>query len=168
MSKLRMLLNGGLTGLMAISTVFLAVSALLSTYNAIARSFFSFSSPWIEELCCYLCALMMFLMMPRLEYFDDQLSISFLNEKLKNHPAGKKLIFCVRGVITVFLYGILLNAGYSVVVRNLLISSKSPVMKVPYGQLYTVVMITVVLVIIYWVFHFFLKNERGGELNESR
>jgi hypothetical protein len=41
-------------------------------------------------------------------------------------------------------------------------------MRLPYGQLYTVVMITVILVIIYWVFHFFIKNERGGELNESR
>jgi TRAP-type C4-dicarboxylate transport system permease small subunit len=162
MPGLKTVLGWGLAGLAAISAVFIAVSALSSTYNAITRSFFAFSNPWIEELSCYLCALMMFLMAPRLEYLDEQLSISFLDEKLKAHTAARKLIFYIRGAVTVFLYAVLLNAGYRVVARNLSIGSKSPVLHMPYGWLYAIVMASMILVAVYWLFHFFLKNERGG------
>jgi TRAP-type C4-dicarboxylate transport system permease small subunit len=168
MSGLKASLRGGLTALAAISMVFIAVSAVLSTYNAITRSFFAFSSPWIEELSCYLCALMMFLMAPRLEFNDEQLSISFLNEKLKDRPIGKKLIFHVRGAVTIFLYAVLLDAGYRVVVRNLAIGSKSPVLHAPYGYLYAVVMISMILVVVYWIFHFFMEKEGEGGSIESR
>ncbi|MDR3294918.1 MAG: TRAP transporter small permease subunit [Clostridiales Family XIII bacterium] len=165
---LKKALNGGLTGLTAISVVFLAAAAILSTYNALARSFFSFSSPWIEELSCYLAALIMFLMAPRLEYMDEQLSISFLDEKLKAFPLGRRILFYIRGVLTLFLYAVLLRAGYKVVARNLQIGSKSPVLHVLYGQLYMIVLVALILVILYWVFHFFLKDWGGGKLNEPR
>jgi TRAP-type C4-dicarboxylate transport system permease small subunit len=165
---LRTILDRGLLTLTAISAAFIAAAALLSTYNAVTRSFFSFSSPWIEELSCYLCALTMFLMTPRLEYHDEQLSISFLDEKLKTRPPLRKLIFYIRGVVSVFLYIILLRAGYSVVERNLAIGSRSPVLRMPYGYLYTLVMIAVILVIIYWVFHFFLKNGQGAQNPDGR
>ena len=170
MSMLKTALNRGLLALTGISSLFIAVSAALSTYNALTRSFFAFSSPWIEELSCYLCALTMFLMAPRLEYLDEQLSISFLDEKLKSRPAWRRLIFYIRGVVTVCLYATLLRAGCNVVVRNLAIGSKSPVLQMPYGQLYMIVMLALILVIAYWAFHFFINRHiewRRAELRSN-
>ena len=61
---IRKTLNGGLHTLVGIAAAMLAVSVVLTTVNALARSFFHMNFPWVEELCCYLAALMMFVMMP--------------------------------------------------------------------------------------------------------
>ena len=159
---LKKILEGGLKALVGISAVFLAASVLLSTLNAISRSFFLSSFPWIEELCCYLAALVMFLMMPYLEFHDDQLSISFLDEKFKNNQIARQILFYIRGVVTIVFNGILIRAGYRVVVRNLGLGSASPVMKIPYGGLYSVVLVALALVVLYWVFHFFINEWRGN------
>lgn len=164
---LNKILGGGIKGLTGISAAFLAVSVVLSTYNAIARSFFSTSYPWIEELSCYLAALMMFLMLPCMEFNDEQLSISFLDEKFGNHQVARQILFYIRGVVTIALNGVLIRAGYRVVVRNLQLRSASPVLKLPYGRLYTVVLAALILLIVYWVFHFFI-NEWRGRSNEHR
>lgn len=158
---LNKILGGGVKGLTGISAAFLAVSVVLSTFNAVARSFFSSSYPWIEELCCYLAALMMFLMMPCLEFNDEQLSISFLDEKFKNNRIARQILFYIRGVVTVVFNGVLIRAGYKVVARNLQIGSASPVLKLPYGRLYTLVMAALILLIVYWIFHFFINEWRG-------
>ncbi len=158
---MRKILDGGLKVLVAISVVFLAASVALSTLNAISRSFFLTSFPWIEELCCYLAGLVMFLMMPYLEFTDDQLSISFLDEKFKNNQTARKILFYIRGFFTVLFNGILIRAGFRVVERNLNLGSASPVMKIPYGGLYTVVLAALVLVIVYWAFHIFINEWRG-------
>lgn len=107
----------------------LAVSVVLTTVNALARSFFHMNFPWVEELCCYLAALMMFVMMPSLEFRDEQLSISFLDEKFKNNQVARQILFYIRGIVTVIFTGILINGGYKVVVRNLEIHSASPILR---------------------------------------
>ena len=158
---LNKMLGGGVKGLAGISAVFLSVCVVLSTFNAISRSFLSSSYPWIEELSCYLASLIMFLMMPCLEWRDEQLSISFLDEKFKGNEIARQILFYIRGIVTVALNGVLIQAGYKVVVRNLQIGSASPVMKFPYGRLYTIVLAALILVIFYWIFHFFINEWRG-------
>ena len=155
---IRKTLNGGLHTLVGIAAAMLAVSVVLTTVNALARSFFHMNFPW---LCCYLAALMMFVMMPSLEFRDEQLSISFLDEKFKNNQVARQILFYIRGIVTVIFTGILINGGYKVVVRNLEIHSASPILRMPFGWLYGIILATMVLVIVYWVAHLFINEWRG-------
>ena len=158
---IRKTLNGGLHTLVGIAAAMLAVSVVLTTVNALARSFFHMNFPWVEELCCYLAALMMFVMMPSLEFRDEQLSSSFLDEKFKNNQVARQILFYIRGIVTVIFTGILINGGYKVVVRNLEIHSASPILRMPFGWLYGIILATMVLVIVYWVAHLFINEWRG-------
>lgn len=159
---IRKTLNGGLHGMVGIAATMLAVSVVLTTVNALARSIFHTNFPWVEELCCYLTALMMFFMMPALEFRDDQLSISFLDEKFKNNQIARQILFYIRGVVTVIFTGILINGGYKVVTRNLEIGSASPILHFPFGWLYGIILITMVLIIVYWIAHLFINEWRGN------
>ncbi len=155
---LRKTLDGGLRGFTYLSAILLSASTILSLINVITRSFLSFSTPWIEEISCYFVAIMMFIMIPVLEYKDDQLTISFLDEMLRKVPVARKIIFVFRGLVTIFFYVLLVKAGFSVVARNFEIVSATPILHIPYGWLYTIETGAFILVIVYWAFHFFLKD----------
>lgn len=104
--------------------------------------------------------IIMYLMQPRLEYEDQQLSIAILDEKLKNNPIARRIIFYIRGGVTLFIYILLIKAGFDVVRVNAGTQSATPIMHLPYAVLYSIVIVLMILVIVYWVFHFFLKDWR--------
>ena len=150
-----------------IAAAILILSTILAAYNTIGRVAFTVSLAWIEELCCYSAGFIMFIMLPFLEYNDRQLSIAFLDERFKatGNLLGRKILFYIRGGVTVFAFVMLARAGYSTFTRNHMYGSKSPTLEFPYGTLYFILFICVVLVIIFWAFHFFLKEwpKEGGE-----
>jgi len=164
---MRKAISAALVALSIIAAATLFVSTVLSAYNTIGRVVFTTSLAWIEELCCYSAGYIMFLMLPFLEYNDRHLSIAFLEEKFKatGNVIGRRIIFYVRGAITVFVFCILARAGYNTFTRNFAINSKSPTMEFPYGVLYLGLFLCVVLVVVLWAFHFFLKKweTEGGE-----
>ena len=162
---MRKAISGGLLGLSGISATILFVATVLAAYNSIARVFLNKGFTWIEELACYAAGFIMFLMLPVLEYKDQQLSIAFLDEKLKKYPKGRKLIFYVRGAVTIFIFALLVRSGLNVFLRNYSIGAKSPIMEFPYGTLYLILWICVILVIVLWIFHFFLKDDWDKEVD---
>jgi TRAP-type C4-dicarboxylate transport system permease small subunit len=154
-----------------LAAVILLLSTVLSVYNTIGRVMFMASFSWIEELCCYSAGFIMFIMCPFLEFNDRQLSIAFLEERFKNtgNLLGRKIIFYIRGIVTVFIFSLLARAGFSTFTRNLEINSKSPIMEWSYGVLYLILFVCVVLVIVFWAFHFFMKkwdDPVGGDVLE--
>ena len=166
---MRKTLTAALFGLCLIAAAILLVSTCLAAYNTIGRVAFTTSLAWIEELCCYSAGFIMFLMMPFLEYNDRQLSIAFLDERFKatGNVIGRKILFYIRGVVTIFAFCLLARSGYSTFMRNYMYGSKSPTLEFPYGALYFILFVCVILVIVFWVFHFFLKEwkqEGGGKI----
>lgn len=152
-------LEAGMFTLTSISSVLLLVCTVLSAGNAISRFAFSVSSPFIEEFSCIMAVIIMYLMQPRLEYKDEQLSIAILDEKLKNFPAARRVIFYIRGLVTLFIYVLLIKAGFDVVRVNMGTQSSTPIMHLPYAVLYGIVTALLIVVVFYWIFHFFLKRD---------
>jgi len=150
-----------------VAAILLLSATFLSAYNVAGRVLFSASLTWIEEFSCYAAGFIMFFMMPYLEYNDRHLSIAFLEEsfKAKGNLVGRKIIFYIRGAITVFAFCILARAGYHTFTRNFAIDAKSPTMELPYGILYLILFVCIILVLFVWAFHFFLKDwsQKGGE-----
>lgn len=153
-------LHMGTAVLTQISAVILLVCAILSAGNAISRYFFSVSSPFIEEFCTYGCVLLMFLMQPRLEYKDEQLSISVLDEKLAKFPAIRTVLFWFRGAVTLFIYFFIIRAGFEVIRMNVNNGASTPVMHFPYSILYGIVVAAMLLLVVYWIFHFFINDHK--------
>lgn len=153
-------LEVGIFSLTSVSSVLLLVCTVLSTGNAVSRFAFSVSSPFVEEFCCIMAVIIMYLMQPRLEYKDEQLSIAILDEKLKGYPMARRVIFYIRGLVTLFIYVLLIKAGFDVVRVNAGTSSSTPVMHMPYAILYGIVVALLIVVVVYWLFHFFLKDWR--------
>jgi TRAP-type C4-dicarboxylate transport system permease small subunit len=149
-----------------IAAVVLFISTALTGYNTFARVLFTSSLAWIEELSCYFAGFIMFIMLPCLEYNDKHLSISFLDErfKAKGKLTGRKILFYIRGAVTVFIFLILATSGFHTFMRNYAINAKSPTLMFPYGTLYLILFVCVVLTLVLWVFHFFLKQ--WGDENE--
>ena len=167
---MRKTLDRALLGLCLIAATILIVSTCLAAYNTIGRVAFTTSLAWIEELCCYSAGFIMFLMLPFLEYNDRQLSIAFLDEKFKaaGNIIGRKILFYIRGAVTIFAFYMLAKSGYATFTRNFMYGSKSPTLEFPYGILYLILFICVILVLFFWAFHLFLKQwkskEGGGEI----
>ena len=164
---MRKAISRALLGLSGISATLLFIATVLSAYNSFARVVLNTGVTWIEELACYVAGFIMFIMLPVLEYNDQQLSIAFLDEKLKKYPLGRKIIFWIRGIVTIVLYAILVRAGVGVFQRNFDIGAKSPILEFSYGTLYLILWICLVLVIVAWLFHFFLKDDWDKEVDIS-
>jgi len=157
MLKIRRAMDKFLSVLIAISTLFLGISLVLYTINSLAR-LFKFGVPWIEEYCIYSVVFIVFLLQAKLEFRDEHLSIAFLAEKTKNNPIPRRILFTIRGIVSIAIYLILFREGLLVVQQNLSYGVVSPIISFPMGVYFTLINICFALVIIYWIVHIFTKK----------
>ncbi|NLY71980.1 MAG: TRAP transporter small permease [Clostridiales bacterium] len=157
MLKIRGAMDKFLNALIVISTVFLGVALVLYTINSLAR-LFKVGVPWIEEYCIYSVVFIVFLIQAKLEFRDEHLSIAFLAEKVKNNPIPRRILFTIRGIVSIVVYVILFKEGLAVIQQNLSYGVVSPILSFPMGIYFTLINICFVLVIIYWIVHIFTKK----------
>jgi len=160
MDSVRKLFNGFLGFVMAVCASMLAVSTLLSCINVFLRYVLGTSLPWADELSIYLAVVMIFIYQCKLEYEDDQLSISALIEKYKNKRIFIKAVYYLRTVITFVLYIILIRSGITVVNQHLMYNAATPVMRLPFSIITILVTIGLILVIIYWIAELVLRPKK--------
>ncbi len=166
MQFFRKLLDKLLTIVFVISGCLLGLAAILYTFNSITR-LFKHGVPWIEEYCIYTVVLMVFLMQARLEIRDQQLSISFLTDQVNNRPVARRILFTIRGIVTIFVYAVLFQVGTAVIQQNLSFGVVSPIIDFPMGIYFAAIDISLALVIVYWIIYLFTKkwepeNGRSG------
>ena len=151
-----------LTIVLWISGFFLGVGAVLYTFNSITR-LFKYGVPWIEEYCIYTIVLMVFLMQARLEVRNQQLSISFLADKVKDNPVFSRILFTIRGIVTILVYAVLFWVGIKVIQQNLSYGVVSPILEFPMWIYFTAVETGLALVIVYWVVYLFSNKWEPGD-----
>jgi TRAP-type C4-dicarboxylate transport system permease small subunit len=162
---LRKLLDRILTIVFVVSGCLLGLGAVLYTFNSITR-LFKYGVPWIEEYCIYTVVLMVFLMQAKLEMNDQQLSISFIADRVKNKPVFRRILSTVRGIVTITVYSILFYVGTAVIQQNLSYGVVSAILEFPMGIYFAAVNLSLALVIVYWIIYLFTKkwdpDEKGG------
>lgn len=136
--------------LFILSGCFIGISTFVASINGILRYSINFNFPWAEELCTYLVVIMVFMMQPYLETRDEQLCIGFLSAKLKN-PLVKKAIFIFRGLITIFILGLLVKYGIAVVERTYETKAVTYMLQIPRYLLYAITTGSFILVILGWL-----------------
>jgi len=146
-----------ITIMVVISGCILGIGALLYTFNSITR-LFKYSVSWIEELCIYSIVLMVFLMQAKLEFHNEQLSISVLADKLKNKPILKRILYTFKGVVTIFVCIVLFRVGLSVIKQNLTYGVLSPVLGFPMGLYFLLINICLMMVILCQFVNIFTKK----------
>lgn len=163
---LRKFIDGFITVIIGLSVCLLAVGAVLYAINSILRTM-SLNVAWIEEYSIYSLVLVVFLMQSKLEFRDEQLSISILADKVKNKPIPRRIIFSIKGVITIAVYAVLFQTGLTVIKQNLFYGVVSPILAFPMGLYFVLVNICLALVVIYWIIHIFTKRWNPYEESEG-
>ncbi len=128
----------------------LAVSTFLAALNAILRYGFKAGMPWSEEVCTYLCILLTFLAISWLETEDRHLSIDIFNTTVKSEVV-KKIIYIVRGIITLGIFAILIKSGFGTIKSTFQTQAVTYVLQIPRYILYTIVVGSYALFIIGWL-----------------
>ena len=160
MNSIRKLFNGFLGFVMAVSAVMLAVSTLLSCINVFLRYVLGTSFPWADEMSIYLAVVMIFIYQCKLEFEDDQLSISALVKKYSDKRIFIKAVYALRTVITFILYIMLIRSGLTVVNQHLMYNAATPVMRFPLWIITLIVTIGLILVIVYWIVKLVLRPKK--------
>ena len=140
-----------------VAGVFLGISVFFATINAFVRYGLGSSFPWAEEFCTYLVVILVFLVQPWLEAADEQLTIGILGSRLKNE-ALKKVIFIVRGIITVVIFYYLVQFGIYVAEKAYVNKTVTYVLQFPRYILYAITTGIFGLVIVEWLAVIFLNK----------
>lgn len=135
----------------------LFVAAILAAINAVMRKFAGISWTPAEEVCTYLCLLSVFIGLPKLEIGDDELSIDIFNNSIKNEKL-KKVVFLIRGIITMICFGLLFWAGISQIQNTYANHAVTSVLHIPRYLLYIVVDACYAIVIFSWIAIFLNKG----------
>lgn len=151
MKALRKITEKALNAVIALSAVMLASSMLIYAYNCFMRYAVRAPMSWPEEYCTYIVVLMVFFMQCRLEFKDESLCIGLLDNMMEKNPVLERLLFYLRGVISLIVFGILLNVGVSVAKQNFFYGSISPVLKFSMGMYFALVDVCLALVMVFWV-----------------
>jgi len=150
-----------------IASIFIAISTILASINVFLRYLFGSSLPWADELSIYIIVMMVYIYQCKLEYDDDQLSISVLAEYFRNKPVILKSMYYVRMVVTVSLYGMLLNTAFKVVQQHWMYKGATPVMRMPFWILGLIVTIGLILVILAWIVKFLPEKKNKDTKKEG-
>lgn len=124
-------------------------STLLSTAGAISRYSFKMPIVWIDEICVYAILLMVFLIMPELEYSNNQLTISAILRFFGDR--GHTVLIFIRGVITMAASCILAYYGFVIAQRSIERMVLTPVIRFPKGIPYYIVASCFVLSVLVWI-----------------
>lgn len=135
--------------LMAVSAAFIGMSAVLATYNALARMFAS-GVPWAEELCSYLVVLMVYLSIPFLEFTGDQLCITAIDSIVKKR-SGQRILNYLRGILTGASMLMLSYYGYEVMLKAFKRNQLTYTLNIPKGYLYAIAAGCLFITVLLWL-----------------
>ena len=136
--------------MLTIAGVFCLLSTLLNCVNVFLRYILNKPLNIADELALYLVVILVFIAMPFLELFNDQLCISTILSLVHSEKLRKALIY-IRGVITLGLTSIMAVVGFDVTARSFNRNVITAVLRFPKGILYGIVAVCFVIAAITWV-----------------
>ena len=134
-------------------------AAVFACLNAISRYCFNHSFSWAEELCTYVCTLIVFLTFAWLETEDQQLCIDLLTSTVKNQKVLLAL-HILRGLVTLVITGLLIKYGLSAAATAFRLGTSTYVLKIPRFAMYCVVLFGYICVMLGWLSVILLNKGR--------
>ena len=150
--------------LLLISSILLIVATFLSVINALLRAFGIGGFTWSDELTVMLLIFMVFLSQPFLEYNEKQLSVSILTSSLKT-PGARKAFHVIRGIFIIGIIGYLIPFSYQVMAKAAKMNYKTTVLKWPRYILYSVIVVSFVLIVVNWIISLLCKKDEEVQKN---
>ena len=126
------------------------LAAFFACVNSVSRYFFDHSFSWAEELCTYICTLVVFLTFAYLETEDQQLCIDLLTSTVKNKTA-LLVLYILRGIVTLVVTAILIRFGFSSMLSAYKLGTVTYVLHLPRYIMYCVVLFGYVCVMLGWL-----------------
>lgn len=137
-------------------------AALFACFNVICRKGFDYSFAWAEELCTYICTLVVFITFAWLETEDQQLCIDLVTSTVKNKTV-LLVLYVLRGIVTMVITGILIRYGISAMLTAFNLGTVTYVLKLPRYIMYAVVNFGYICVMLGWVSVLLLNKGRKFE-----
>ena len=149
------------------SGAMILVAAIMACVNVICRKCFNTSLPWTEELCTYICTLVVFLTFAWLETEDQQLCIDLVTATVKNKTVLLAL-YVLRGIVTLVVTALLIRYGVASIATAFQLGTCTYVMKIPRYAMYCVVVFGYICVMLGWLSVIFLnKGRKFSDGNDS-
>ena len=142
-----------------IAGAMMLAAALFACLNVISRYCFSHSFAWAEELCTYICTLVVFLTFAWLETEDQQLCIDLITSTVKNQRV-LLILYVFRGLVTLLITGLLIRYGVSATLTAFQLGTSTYVLKIPRFAMYCVVLFGYLCVMLGWLSVLFLNRGR--------
>ena len=142
-----------------IAGAMMLVAALLACFNFVSRYFFSHSFSWAEELCTYICTLVVFLTFAWLETEDQQLCIDLVTSTVKNQKV-LLVLYILRGIVTLVITALLIRYGISATLTAFQLGTSTYVLKIPRFAMYCVVIFGYICVMLGWLSVLLLNKGR--------
>jgi len=147
--------------------IFLATSVFFYALNSLLRYFVKSAMPWPEEYCTYIIVLMIFLMQCGLEFREESLAIGVLDNVAKKYRVIEYIRFYFKTVLAIVVFVVLAHTGIGVVKQNLQFGVLSPVLRVPMGIYFALMVATFFLVILFTVLNMISTQKFRGKQKES-
>ena len=125
-------------------------AALFAVVNFVGRYFFDHTFAWAEEMCTYVCTLVVFLTFAYLETEDQQLCIDLVTSTVKNKTV-LLVLYILRGIVTMIITGILIKFGFASMLSAYTLGTVTYVLHLPRYIMYCVVLFGYVCVMLGWL-----------------
>lgn len=142
-----------------IAGAMIALASLMACINVVSRYCFHHSFAWAEELCTYMCTLVVFLVFAWLETEDQQLCIDLVTSTVKNKTV-LLVLYVLRGIVTLVITAILIRFGIAAILNAFNLGTVSFVLKLPRYIMYCVVVFGYVCVMLGWLSVLLLNKGR--------
>lgn len=134
-------------------------ASVLACINVFSRKCFNHSFSWAEELCTYVCTLVVFLVFAWLETEDQQLCIDLITSTVKNKTV-LLVLYVLRGLVTLVVTALLIKYGIDATATAFQLGTCTYVLKIPRFAMYCVVVFGYICVMLGWLSVIFLNKGR--------
>lgn len=133
-----------------VSGALVLAAALLACINVVSRYCFDHSFSWAEELCTFVCTLIVFLTFAYLETEDQQLCIDLVTSMVKNQKI-LLVLYILRGIVTLVITALLVKYGIDSTLSAFDLGTRTYVMKLPRFVMYGVAVFGYACVMLGWL-----------------
>lgn len=148
----------GINGVLAyIASFMLFAATLIVVVDAVLRYTGFGGFTWAAEASNILVIVMVYLMMPYMEFNDKQLSVGVLTNLVKNGTV-LRIITLVRGLVTLVLSGVLIVNFIKLCERAVRYNYKTTVIEIPRVYLFAIITFSLIFVVVAWLGVIFLKK----------
>lgn len=142
--------RGVFTGMRWTAAFLLFVATAITSFNAITRYAFGFVIYGSEELCAYIVLIMAYMLFPVLEAENRHLKIDIFSSSNVNRKI-KDVVYTIRGVISLAVYGILVYFGWQVIATARKFQSASPTLRIPKSAAFGLLEIFIAVAFLGWL-----------------